>query len=253
MEVRLDGKVMLITGASTGIGRAIAKEASGSGAMVCVNYFRSEDRARELLKEIQDIVGVEKCLMFRADVSREGEVIEMFESVKRHFGSPPDILVNNAGSMIKRSPISEMEVDLWDRVMETNMRSVFLCSREALKSMIPNRSGVIINISSIAAYTGGGPGSSAYAASKGAMNTFTIGLAKEVAKHNIRVMAVGPGVIETPFHEKFTTKERMKEFEEMIPISRVGRPEDIAPMVIFLASDLSSFTTAHHFDITGGM
>jgi 3-oxoacyl-[acyl-carrier protein] reductase len=251
MDVRLDGTIMLVTGASTGIGRAVAKEAARSGAAVAINYRSSKSEAEGLKAAIDGEGG--RCCLVQGDVSEEEEVCRIFAETAEALGRAPDCLVNNAGSMIKRSPIAEMETAVWDRVYAVNMRSVFLCCRQALKTMIPNRSGVIINISSIGAYTGGGPGSAAYASTKGAMNTFTIGLAKEVAPYNIRVMGVGPGVIETPFHEKFTTPERRKAFEKMIPLGRVGRPEDIAPMVIFLASDLSSFATAHHFDITGGM
>jgi 3-oxoacyl-[acyl-carrier protein] reductase len=251
MDVRLDGKIMLVTGASTGIGRAIAEEAARSGAAVAINYLSSHAEAEGLRAQIEGEGG--RCCLVAGDVSDEGEVSRIFSETARMLGGAPDCLVNNAGSMIRRSLIAEMETAVWDRVYAVNMRSVFLCCREALKTMIPSRSGVIINISSIGAYTGGGPGSAAYASTKGAMNTFTVGLAREVAPHNIRVMAVGPGVIETPFHDKFTTPERKKAFEKMIPLGRVGRPEDIAPMVILLASDLASFATAHHFDITGGM
>ncbi len=251
MEIRLDGKIVLVTGASTGIGRAIALEAARAGADVVINYRSSDAAASEVEEEVKKL-GV-RCLKAKADVSIEGEVVGMFGKIQKEFGSPPDVLVNNAGSMIERSPISEMSLDVWEKVMAVNMTTVFLCSREALKSMILKKSGVIINITSIAAYTGGGPGSCAYASTKGAINTFTVGLAKEVAKHKIRVMAVGPGVIETPFHEKFTSSERMKAFEDMIPIGRVGTAEDIAPLVVFLASDYASFATGHHFDVTGGM
>ncbi|MBN2223062.1 MAG: glucose 1-dehydrogenase [Deltaproteobacteria bacterium] len=251
MDVRLDDKIMLVTGASTGIGRAIAEQAARSGAAVAINYLSSQSEAESLKAQIDEERGT--CCLVKGDVSDEEEVLRIFSETAEKLGRAPDCLVNNAGSMIGRSPIAEMETAVWDRVYAVNMRSVFLCCRRALKTMIPNRSGVIINISSIGAYTGGGPGSTAYASTKGAMNTFTMGLAREVAPYNIRVMAVGPGVIETPFHDKFTTPERRGAFEKMIPLGRVGRPEDIAPMVILLASDLSSFTTAHHFDITGGM
>jgi len=251
MDVRLDEKIMLVTGASLGIGWAIAVLAAESGARVAANYYKSESEAQSLVDEVKGKGG--ECVSIRADVSQEEDVARMFEKVKEHYGDFPDILVNNAGSMIQRSPISEMDVSVWDRVMEVNLRSVFLCSQKALTSMIPKRDGVIINISSIAAYTGGGPGSGAYAATKGAMNTMTVGMAKEVAGHNIRVVGVGPGVIDTPFHEKFTTKDRREKFGDMIPLGRVGVPEDVAPLVILLASDYASFATGHCFYVSGGM
>ncbi len=251
MEVRLDNKIMLVTGAAIGIGREIAREAARAGALVAVNYRTSEREAQTLSEEIEGEGGC--CCLVRADVSEEDQVIRMFREVTEKLGGPPECLVNNAGSMVERKPIAEMDVAVWDKVTAVNLRSVFLCSREALKSMIPKKSGVIVNISSIAAYTGGGPGASAYASTKGAINTFTVGLAREVAKHNIRVVAVAPGVIDTPFHDKFTSPERKRQFEKMIPIGRVGHASDIAPLVIFLASDLASFATGHHFDITGGM
>lgn len=249
MQVDLKGKKALITGASTGIGAATAVRMAACGAQVGVNYLSSEDAARDVVRRIEQAGGSAKA--YRADCSREEEVERLFAEFVADAGDL-DILVANAGALVERSPIAQQSLESWHRIFDVNITSCFLCCREALRVFLPKKSAVIVTLSSVAARMGGGGGSVAYAATKGAVSTFTIGLAREVARQGVRVVGVAPGVVETPFHEKFTNKERYATFMERIPVGRAGRPEELADMIAFLASDDSGFTCGTVVEVDGG-
>jgi len=250
MEIRLDGKAMLITGAGTGLGRATAIEAGTSGAFAGVHYCRSEEGARATLDAIT-AGGGRGCLL-QGDATQPADVERIFDEFLAATDGRLDVLVNNAGALVRRSSIEELDVETWDEVVAVNVTSVFLCCRRAIPIMKSQGSGVIINISSIAAATGGAGGATHYAAAKGAVNTFTMGLARELAPLNIRVVAIMPGVIPTAFHEKYTPPDQMQRFQKAIPLRRFGRPEDIAAAVVYLASDRAQFITNTFLNISGG-
>ncbi|MCX8036053.1 MAG: glucose 1-dehydrogenase [Candidatus Sumerlaeia bacterium] len=250
MEIRLDGKTMLITGAGTGLGRATAIEAGASGAFVGVHYHRSEQGAREALEAIKR-AGGNGCLL-QGDVTRRADVDRIFDQFLAASGGRLDILVNNAGALVKRTAIEDLDEETWNEVIAVNVTSTVNCTRRAIPVMKAQGEGVIINISSIAAATGGGAGAIPYATAKGAINTFTIGLAKELAPFNIRVVALMPGVIPTAFHEKYSSPEQMEKFQRSIPLRRFGKPEDVAAAVVYLASDRAAFITNTFLNISGG-
>lgn len=165
---------------------------------------------------------------------------------------PIDILVNNAGSMIQRTPLLKIDEQVWDDVIDLNLKSALICSQAVAPSMIERKQGVIINIVSIAGRNGGGPGAGAYSTSKGALITLTKGLAKELAPHGVRVNGVSPGVIDTPFHEVFSTPEMMRNFTSAIPLGRVGTSPEVANVIAFLASDAASYVTGETIEVNGG-
>lgn len=251
MEIRLDGKTMLITGASTGFGRATAIEAAASGvSLVGINYCHSEDEARETLAAVEAKGG--KGVLLKADVRNVDDVDRMFGEFLAASDGRLDILVNNAGGLVGRTTIEDLTDEVWDEVIALNVTGLVNCSRRAIPVLKKGGGGVIVNMSSIAAKIGGAGGAAHYAAAKGAVNSLSIGLAKELAPFNIRVVGLMPGVIPTRFHEKFTTPERMKELREMIPLKRYGTPEQIAAAVIFLASESADFITGTFLNISGG-
>jgi 3-oxoacyl-[acyl-carrier protein] reductase len=165
---------------------------------------------------------------------------------------PIDILVNNAGSLIERQRIPELTEERWDEVMNLNLKSAMLCAQAVLPSMVERQTGAIINVVSIAGRTGGGPGAGAYSVAKGGLITLTKSLAKELAPHGIRVNAISPGVIDTPFHEVFSTPEMMRNFVATIPLGRVGTPQECAKVIAFLASDAASFVIGETIEVNGG-
>jgi len=250
MEIRLDGKAMLITGASTGLGRATAVMAGESGAFVGINYCHSEGEAQTTLGLVEAAGG--RGVLLGADVTRRTDVEAMFDAFLGAAGGRLDILVNNAGGLVKRSAAEEVSDEVWREVIELNLTSTFLCTRRAIPILKAQGSGVIVNISSIAAATGGAGGATHYAAAKGAVSTYTMGLAKELAPHNIRVVGLMPGVIPTLFHEKCTPPEVMERFRQAIPLHRFGKPEHVAAAVVFLASDHADFITNTSLNISGG-
>jgi 3-oxoacyl-[acyl-carrier protein] reductase len=163
-----------------------------------------------------------------------------------------DILVNNAGDIIERRALRDYTEDLWDRVMDLNFKSVLLCSQAVMEDLIERRRGTIINVGSIAGHHGGGPGAAVYAAAKAGVMCLTKGFAKELAPYGIRVNGVAPGVIATPFHERVSTPEMMREFAAGIPLGRVGTPEEVGGVIAFLASDEASFIHGEMIEINGG-
>ena len=246
----LAGKVALVTGASSGIGRATAELFARSGAAVAVNYFRNESGAEETRRAIAEAGG--RAAVIQADVRRAGDVRELVERTVRELG-PVDVLVNNAGSLVERLKILELTEERWDEVLDLNLKSAFLCSQAVAASMMERRAGAIVNVSSIAGRNGGALGSIHYSTAKGGLITMTKGLAKELAPYGVRVNAVSPGVIDTPYHEQFSTPEAMKAYVGGIPLGRVGAPAEVASVIAFLASEAAGYLCGETVEINGGM
>ena len=245
----LTGRVTLVTGASSGIGAATAALLADLGASVGIGYFHNEKGAAQVAEAIGKAGG--KALAVRADVSRATEISPLVERVEREFG-PIDILVNNAGSLIKRQPIRDLTEDLWDEVLDLNLKSAAFCSRAVAASMIERKRGSIVNVVSIAGRNGGGPGAGTYSTAKGGLIAFTKALAKELAPHGVRVNAVSPGVIDTPFHEVFSTPEMIANFVKGIPLGRVGTSFECATAIAFLVSDAASYIVGETLEVNGG-
>ncbi len=246
----LKGRVALVTGASSGIGRATAELFARSGAAVAINYHTNESGAEEARRTITEAGG--RAVVIQADVKRDGDVRELVERTQRELG-PVDILVNNAGSLVERLKLLELTEERWDEVLDLNLKSAFLCSRAVAASMMERRTGAIVNVSSIAGRNGGALGSIHYSTAKGGLITMTKGLAKELAPFGVRVNAVSPGVIDTPYHEQFSTPEAMKGYVSGIPLGRVGVPAEVASVIAFLASEAGSYLCGETIEINGGM
>lgn len=240
-------QVAVVTGSSRGIGRAIALELAKEGATVVVHYGRKEDEAQATLKEIEDLGG--HGMIIKADVSQEKEVASMFRTIRKEFGRV-DVVVNNAG-IIKDGYLTMMSSQKWDDVININLRGCFLCSREAVKAMVSAKHGAIVNIASTSGIAGQ-EGQLNYSASKGGIITFTKGLAREVARYNIRANAVAPGFIQTDMVKQMEP-EILNKFIELIPMKRMGKPEEVGRLVSFLASENASYITGKVFTIDGGL
>jgi len=243
------GEVAWVTGSSTGIGRAVAEGLAREGCRVAVHYNSSEDEAREVVNGIEGSGG--EAMLVGGDVSDGGEVRRMAGEIEDRFGRL-DILVNNAGSLLERRSLEEMTEDLWDRVMDVNLKSVYLCSQAVLPVMKRQGRGRIVNITSVAARNGGGPGSVAYATAKGGVSTLTRAMAKELVADNILVNGVAPGVITTPFHDRFTPPDVREKMAGAIPIGREGTPEETAGAVVFLASSAADYLVGEIIEVNGG-
>jgi 3-oxoacyl-[acyl-carrier protein] reductase len=241
------GKVVLVTGASSGIGRATAEYFGRCGASVAITYNTNKAGADAAVAAISG-----SAIAIKADVTQNSAIEQMIADVERGLG-PVDILVNNAGSLIERLPTLEMTEQRWDEVVDLNAKSAFFAAQAVIPKMLEKGSGVIINVTSIAARNGGALGSIHYSAAKAAILTMTKGLAKEFATQGIRVNAVSPGVIDTPYHETFTTPEVMDNLRKAIPVGREGRPEEVASVIAFLASDAASYLCGETIEINGGL
>ncbi len=246
----LKGKVALVTGASSGIGRATAEALAASGARVAINFHRNEAGAEAAKAVISDTGG--RAIVVQADVTRASDVESLVKQAVAELG-PIDILVNNAGSLIERLKILELSEERWDEVIDLNLKSAFLCCKAVAGSMMERKMGAIINVSSIAGRNGGALGSIHYSTAKGGLITLTKGLAKELGPFGVRVNAVSPGVIDTPYHEQFSTPDTMKAYVGMIPLARIGTPAEVAQVICFLASDAASYLAGETIEINGGM
>ncbi|MDQ1638959.1 MAG: glucose 1-dehydrogenase [Pyrinomonadaceae bacterium] len=246
----LKGKVALVTGASSGIGRATAETLAANGARVAINFHRNQAGAEAARAEITGAGG--SAIVVQANVTRAGEVQSLVEQTVNEFG-PIDILVNNAGSLVERLKILELTEERWDEVIDLNLKSAFLCCRAVSASMMERKRGAIVNVSSIAGRNGGALGSIHYSTAKGGVITFTKGLAKELGPFGVRVNAVSPGVIDTPYHEQFSSPEMMKTYAGMIPLGRIGTAAEVAKVICFLASDSASYLAGETIEINGGM
>jgi 3-oxoacyl-[acyl-carrier protein] reductase len=245
----LTGKVALITGASSGIGAATALTFADLGARVAIGYHRNKKGADETCARIAAAGGT--CIAIPADVRQSGEVRRIVEQTARELG-PIDVLVNNAGSLVARLSLGELTEERLDDILALNLKSAIIAAQAVAPSMIERRTGAIINVVSIAGHSGGGPGAGAYASAKGALTTYTKSLAKELAPHGVRVNAVSPGVIDTPFHEVFSTPEMIARFVATIPLGRIGTSQECANVIAFLASNAASYVVGETIDVNGG-
>lgn len=245
-------KVMIITGGSRGIGAATAELAGQNGYHVCVNYVQNRGAAEAVVRAVEGAGG--KAIAVAADVADEDDVRRLFETVDRELGTVT-ALVNNAGILARQSRLEEMDAVRLNRIFKTNITGSFLCAREAVRRMSTRHGGgggSIVNVSSGAARLGSPGEYIDYAASKGAIDTMTIGLAREVATEGIRVNAVRPGFIYTDIHTSGGEPGRVDRVKEFVPMKRGGQPAEVARAILWLLSDEASYSTGTFIDVSGG-
>jgi 3-oxoacyl-[acyl-carrier protein] reductase len=245
----LTGKTALVTGASSGIGAATALVLADLGASVAIGYHNNQKGADEVAAQIASSGG--KAVTLKADMRHSSEVAPLVARATEALG-PLDILVNNAGSLVARLPLAKITEAGWDEIMDLNLKSAMLCSQAVAPSMAERKSGAIVNVVSIAGRNGGGPGAGPYAAAKAGLIAFTKSLAKELAPSGVRVNAISPGVIDTPFHEVFSTPEMIAGFVKGIPLGRVGHSMECAKVIAFLVSEAASYVVGETVEVNGG-
>ncbi|WP_066665106.1 MULTISPECIES: SDR family NAD(P)-dependent oxidoreductase [unclassified Sphingomonas] len=246
--MRFKDKLAIVTGGGRDIGRSISLRLAAEGAKVVINYRSDEAAAQDTLAAVQAAGGT--ALLHRADVTKADDVAGLIAAAAQ-FGGTIDVLVNCAGGMVARKTLADMDEAFFDTVMDLNFKSAFLVTKAALPHLA--RGSAIVNLSSLAARDGGGPGASIYAASKGALTTLTRGWAKELGPQGIRVNALCPGLIGTSFHDIFSKPEGRAAVAGNTPLRREGHPDEVAAAVAFLASDEASFLTGLNMDINGGL
>ncbi|WP_284076084.1 SDR family NAD(P)-dependent oxidoreductase [Herbaspirillum aquaticum] len=246
----LAGKVVFISGASTGIGAAAARAFAARGAHVVVHYNSSKEEAEAVAAEVR--AAGSKAVTIGADVRDTAAINAAITKAVEQMGRI-DVLINNAGALVKRAPLETVTDELFDEIININARSVVAFTRAVIPVMRGQGGGNIINVTSVAARHGGGPGALIYAASKGFVSTITRGMAKELLADKIRVNAVAPGVIMTPFQERFTTPEQLEGFRKTIPMGRIGEPDECSGAFLYFASDqMSGYVTGQIIDVNGG-
>jgi len=245
-------KVLIVTGSSRGIGAATAKLAASQGYAVCVNYLHNQQSADAVVADIQTAGGT--AVAMQADLAVEAEIVALFQRVDQELG-PVTALVNNAGILEQQSSLLDMDERRLQRVFATNVVGPMLCAREAVKRMsakLGGKGGAIVNVSSAAARLGAAGEYIDYASSKGALDTFTIGLSKEVADQGIRVNSVRPGFIYTDIHASGGEPGRVDRVKDSIPMKRGGQPEEVAQAILWLLSEQASYATGTFIDLAGG-
>ena len=250
MHPDLKGKVVLITGASTGIGAAAALAFAREGSKVAIHYNASADAARSVEADVKKLGAA--TLLVAGDVMNEEDIKRIVAETLAAFGRI-DVLINNAGGMLGRVKIEDFTLEQINRVLALNCTQIALFMREVVPGMRRQKAGNIINVTSIAARNGGGGGAVLYAGAKGFVSTVTRGWAKEVVGDNIRVNAVSPGVITTPFHDRYSTADQLKAMQAMVPMNRLGSPDECAGTFLYLASDAASgYVTGQVIEVNGG-
>ena len=245
----LSGQTALVTGASSGIGAATALVLAEMGVRVALGYHRNAPGAEDTAGRIREAGGT--ALAIQADVRRSGDVQRLVAGTVDALG-PIDILVNNAGSLVARQALRDVTEETWDDIYALNVKSVMLVSQAVAPAMIERRTGSIVNVGSIAGHHGGGPGAGAYASAKAAVMAYTKSMARELAPHGVRVNGVAPGVIDTPFHQVFSTPEMLRSFTAAIPLGRLGTSTECATVIAFLASRAAQYIVGETIEINGG-
>jgi 3-oxoacyl-[acyl-carrier protein] reductase len=239
---------VIVTGSSTGIGRGIAVAFAQAGADVAVHYTKNLDEAEKTATMVGE--AGRKAVIVRANFLEPAEIDSAMKQAVKGLGGSVDVLVNNVGDLVQRVPFENFETALWNEVIALNLSSVFHAIRAVLLSFAPGAR--IINISSLSALNGAGKHAFAYSAAKGGMVSMTRSLANEFAPRGIRVNCIAPGVVKTPFHDRFNTPEALETVRKSLPLQRLGAPEDIAGVAVFLASPLSAFMTGQIVEANGG-
>ncbi|SOE21562.1 3-oxoacyl-[acyl-carrier protein] reductase [Spirosomataceae bacterium TFI 002] len=245
----LKGKVAIVTGGGRDIGKMTSLKLASMGAKVVVNYFGGKESAEQTVKEIVEVGG--EAILVQGDMTKSDDISNLMKQTVAAFGDEIHILVNVAGGLVERRTLSELDENFVNHVMALNFNSLFLVTQAVVPLMKSGAS--IVNFSSQAARDGGGAGSGIYAASKGAVTTYTRSLSKELGPQGIRVNALCPGMIATTFHDTFTTDEVRTKVAGMTPLRREGEASEVADLVAYLASPESSFITGANFDINGGL